>query len=239
MIAFYDSSQTWEGQGLTWSEFIAGILRKHMIRIKKSIHSRKFNDRREKLGQAYTGVNGNVMITAPTNPTPADYLLKLDALDAKMIEINQARTELGMLRQQRNQLFAEAELFYAQWGSHVEIVAGDDKAIAESSGFEMVDDTPAPPPPPLAKLENVAAHTGANDGDLDVDWNNDPTADAFEVQTSPDPITATSWSHAATVATPQVTLSGMAEMAKHWARVRPIRGGEVGPWSDPSCAVVT
>jgi hypothetical protein len=238
MNAYYESGQTWEGLGLTWSDFIAGIRKAPMIRIRKNIGSRKFADRRDKLQQAYDGINGSAMITAPTNPTPADFLLKLDAIDAKMTEINDARTELAMLRQQRNQLFAEAEQFYAMWGSYVEIASGDDRAIAESSGFELVTDEPAPLPP-LEKPGSVTASTGANDTEMDVSWDSDPTASAFEVQTSPDPINGSSWVHGATVAASQVTITGLPQMAKRWARVRGIRGGVAGPWSDPSCAVVT
>jgi hypothetical protein len=102
-----------------------------------------------------------------------------------------------------------------------------------------VRDETSAPPTPLTKPANVSATAGDDDGELDVQWNSDPNADSYEVQSSPDPITATSWVHAVSVAISKVSLTGLPGMAKRWVRVRSVRGGEQGPWSDPACAVVT
>lgn len=220
-----------------WDEPSAGSQGKYMIRVRKSRVSGRFSDARQQLWAVYDAMNGNAAFPAP-NPTLAAFLAKLQALDAKLTEISDAEAALRMKREERDTLLNEAFLMYGQLGSHIENVSGNDRAKAESSGFVLLDDVPAPPPP-MTKPGNVAASTGDNDGELDVQWNCDEGATAYEVQSSPDPITANSWVHAGTTGLSKITISGLPSMAKRWARVRCIRGGEQGPWSDPAYAVVT
>jgi hypothetical protein len=208
-----------------------------MIRVRKSRVSGRFSDARQQLWVVHDGLNGNAVFATP-NPTLAAYLAKLQALDTKLTEISDAEAALRMKREERDALLNEAFLMYSQLGSYVENVSGSDRAKAESSGFVVLDDTVAPPPP-MTKPENVAASTGDNDGELDVQWNCEDGATAYEVQSSPDPITANSWVHASSTGLSKITIAGLPSMAKRWARVRCIRGGEQGPWSDPACAVVT
>ncbi len=208
-----------------------------MIRVRKMQKSRKPALARQQLQAVYDGLNGNANFTTP-NPALPTYLTKLTAIDAKLSEISDAEAALRAMREQRDELIGAAFLMYGQLGSYVENISGSDRAKAESSGFELVNDSPSSPPP-LTKPGNVAASTGDDDNEMDVQWDADSTVDAFEVQSSPDPITPTSFVHAATVAVSHVTLTNLPAMAKRWARVRAVRGGVNGPWSDPACAVVT
>lgn len=237
MEIHYDSGLFWDTPGLTWDAPAVAQPKGPMIRVRKTMRSRAIVDMRSQLQGAYDGMNGNPNFPNP-NPTMPVYLGKLQQIDAKLTEITETETLLRTLRQQRDNLFEEAILMYSQNGSYVENVSGDNRAMGESSGYEVVVETPQPPAP-LKKPTNVVATTGENDGELELRWEDDTTVDAYEVQSSPDPITSASWVHAATTGLSRLTLSGLPSLAKRWARVRAVRGNEYGPWSDPACAVVT
>ena len=65
-----------------------------------------------------------------------------------------------------------------------------------------------------------------------------PQAAAYEVQTSPDPITPTSWTHAITVSEPNVRVAGLTSGQKRWIRIRAINRLGPGSWSDPACRMI-
>ncbi len=82
----------------------------------------------------------------------------------------------------------------------------------------------------------LAITSGDNAGELDPNW--DPVAGerSYEIQTSPDPITSTSWVAKGSVTKSKAVLSGLTSGQKMWVRVRAI--GTAGPWSDPATKTV-
>ena len=62
---------------------------------------------------------------------------------------------------------------------------------------------------------------------------------SYEIQTSVDPVTATSWAFKQTATKSSATPAGLTSGTKIWVRVRAIGAGNTpGPWSDPATKVV-
>ena len=65
-------------------------------------------------------------------------------------------------------------------------------------------------------------------------WDRNSNANAYEVQTSVDPITGTSFATVTTVTKSKALLTGLTSGAKIWVRVRAIGTAGNGGWSDPA-----
>jgi mannose/cellobiose epimerase-like protein (N-acyl-D-glucosamine 2-epimerase family) len=81
---------------------------------------------------------------------------------------------------------------------------------------------------------------GDFDGTLDAAWDPDGNgaAKSYEVQTSADPLSATSWSYKMSATKSSTTLEGLTSGAKQWVRVRGLGAAGPGPWSDPATKTV-
>lgn len=230
---------TWDNgvwDTLTWDAAEPGQPFNRMVKLKTGLSKLKFTDKVTRMKAVEVAMTGNASFVSP-NPSLATYGAKIDAIDAKLLEIDNTETHLDMLRQQRDLLIKEGELLYAQLGADVANQSGDDRAKAASSGYELVDETPATPAP-LVKPENVSASTGDNEGELDVQWDSLAGVDAFIIQVSADPNVGP-WLHAGVVAVSRFTLTNQPHMTRRWVRVAGIRGSEQGPFSDPAAGIVS
>jgi hypothetical protein len=79
---------------------------------------------------------------------------------------------------------------------------------------------------------------GDHDGELNAQWDPVHGAKTYEVQTSPDPFTATSWSKTKSVTPSSVVLTGFTSGARIWVRVRAIGTGGEGNWSSEISKIV-
>jgi hypothetical protein len=75
----------------------------------------------------------------------------------------------------------------------VEGICGGDPVKLQSFGLALR--SPASPPQPCVTVVGLITSVGDDEGVMNGAWDNQPQADCFEVQTSPDPITPTSWAH--------------------------------------------
>ncbi len=93
------------------------------------------------------------------------------------------------------------------------------------------DATPVGPP---AQVLTLVLTAGDNDGTLDASWDPVRGANSYEIQTSPEPVTGTSWAYKMTAGKSSATLSGLTTGTRTWVRVRAIGAEDAtGPWSDP------
>jgi len=131
------------------------------------------------------------------------------------------------------------ESVLTQRGNYVELTAAtaaDPVAVIESANFSSrASKTPAGIP---AQVMNLSVTAGDHDGELKAQW--DPVAGAktYEVQTSPDPFTATSWSRTKSVTKSMVVLAGFTSGARIWVRVRAIGSGGEGNYSSEISKIV-
>ncbi len=116
-------------------------------------------------------------------------------------------------------------------GSHA-----DTAADVESAGFTAT--LPASPTQTPGQVANLSVTQGDNAGSLDNHWDPDATAKTYEVHTSPEPVTATSFTHSDTVTKSSCTSTGLSSGARVWTRVRAVNGAGKGPWSEPVSKIV-
>ena len=118
----------------------------------------------------------------------------------------------------------------------MQAATGGDAVKIETTGFS-VKATPAPVGVP-AQVGNLVLTAGDNEGSID--YGHDPVrgAKSYEVQTSVDPVSASSWTYKTTAPRSSGTLTGFTSGAKIWVKVRAIGAAGPGPWSDPATKTV-
>ena len=80
---------------------------------------------------------------------------------------------------------------------------------------------------------------GVNDGELSASWKPARGTIAYEVQSSVDPITPTSWTYKMTAGRSDALVNSFTSGTKQWIRVRAIgANNQTGPWSDPAAKTV-
>ena len=117
----------------------------------------------------------------------------------------------------------------SQLATYVDLTAAGDEAKIRSAGMDVrLPRTAANVP---GQVMNLAITAGDNPGELDLQW--DPLAGAktYEVQTSPDPVTSSSWVPQLSVTKSKAAVTGLTSGAKIWARVRATNPAGQGPWS--------
>lgn len=120
----------------------------------------------------------------------------------------------------------------------VESVAGDDETMIMSAGMD-VHSAPTATTTDLAAPESFTATAGDRDGEIDLHWDKVNKARSYVIERSPDPPTATSWSHAAVATKSQATIGGLTTGTKDWSRVAAVGPNGQGPWSDPATKVAS
>ncbi len=105
-----------------------------------------------------------------------------------------------------------------------------DMNLLLTTGFPISSDKGTPDP--LEQVSNLAAATGDEAGEIDINFDRVKTATGYEFQISAD--TPDSWTNAgATGKTSKFTYTGLTSGKKYWLRVRAFKGEEKGTWSNP------
>lgn len=163
---------------------------------------------------------GTAITTAQTKLTAAD-----NAASAAKQATADKDTALNALKALGMQLVGYVDL----------TAAGDESKILSAGLSVRAAKSPQSVPLPV---QNLSLTAGDNAGTLDVHWDHLDNAKSYEVQTSPDPFTATSFVAADTVTKSSTTLAGFTSGAKIWVRVRAINSAGKGAWSDVAVKVV-
>jgi len=119
---------------------------------------------------------------------------------------------------------------------YVDLTANGDESKILSAGLP-VRATKAPQSVPN-QVANLSLTTGDSEGTLDAHWDSQDNASSFEVQTSADPFTPTSFATRDTVTKSSTTLTGLTSGSRCWVRVRAINSAGKGAWSDPAVKTV-
>ena len=85
---------------------------------------------------------------------------------------------------------------------------------------------------------SLVVTAGDFDGSLDAAWDAVRGAASYELQTSVDPVTPSSWAFKQTSSRSSAELNSFTSGAKIWVRVRAIGAAGAGPWSDPAAKTV-
>ena len=87
------------------------------------------------------------------------------------------------------------------------------------------------------QVVNLSVTVSDNAGELDLQWDPVNGAKTYEMQSSPDPMTPTSWSNLPGVTKSKGVVTGLTSGARVWLRVRAINAAGQGAWSDPGTKI--
>jgi hypothetical protein len=193
----------------------------------------------EKIAQANTiktALTGNANFTTP-NPTLAALGTLITTAQTKVAAYDSACAAADTALADRDAALVALCAGLTQEAAYVENVSGGDRVKIESAGMSVRADG-APVGGPTQVLTLVLTE-GDREGAIDAAWDAVRGAKSYEVQTSADPVSGTSWSFKMTAGKSSATLNSLTSGSRLWVRVRAI-GAEnaAGPWSDPAVKTV-
>lgn len=206
-----------------------------MAKVKLNLNGLSIADLLQRAADIKTAMTGNANFA-----TPIPTLTSIGTLITALTNTNNTY-ESGLITQKtnltnRDNAAAALVAALSQLGGYVEAASAGDDAKIQSAGMG-VRGTRAPVSVP-SQVMNLSLSAGDNDGELDAQW--DPVANVktYDVQTSPEPITSTSWVAKPSVTKSKAMLSGLPSGTRVNVRVRAVGAGGTGAWSDPSIKTV-
>jgi len=119
---------------------------------------------------------------------------------------------------------------------YVTAVSGGNEEIIQSAGMNVraVPGASVAPGQPAA----LAATAGDHDGTMDLSWDPVVEAASYVIEKSPDPVTATSWTHLGVSTKSTFTAENLQTGTRLWFRVAAVNPAGQSPWSDPATKIV-
>jgi hypothetical protein len=182
-----------------------------------------------------TAMTGNSNFGTP-NPTLVLLGTDITAATTKINAYNSALTASQTAMADRDAALAKLRQSLSQLAAYVENISGGDAVKIESAGMSVRSAATKIGVP--AQALNLVLTEGDFEGTLDAAWDAVYGASSYEIQTSPDPMTATSWTFKMTSPKSSATLPALTMGARVWVRVRAVGAAGPGPWSDPAVKTV-
>lgn len=228
---------SWGAPGLSWDAASPPPTNPHpkrMAQVKLNLNRLTRDERLDLARQIHTQMTGNASF--PT-PSPA-----LTALDAAITGLETGIGELDVLRQQAKEKTVEVDSLdvdlsqvLRDLAAYVQNASAGDEAKILSAGMSVRDPGAPVAMTPVTGLESSP---GDDSGEVDLSWNPVRGASSYEIQSSPDPMTASSWGHAGISTKSTFTLTGAPSGQRCWFRVRAVGANGPGAWSDPATKIV-
>lgn len=236
-MADYDSTPpVYYDSGVRYDQTLAPpTSRKPMAKVRLNLKDKSDSDLVTFTQQHITAVTGNANFTTLL-PAAAGFATAFTAYSPALNSFTTAQQAARQATTVKDNARLALEALLTQRGNYVDLTAAGDAAKIQSAGFEVKAAGAAPTlPNPVA---NLAITAGDNAGELDLTWDPVPKAKTYEIETSPDPITATSWTNRPSVPKSRATLTGLTSGARVWAHVRAVGAAGQGAWSDPATKIV-
>ena len=182
-----------------------------------------------------TQSTGNENLPATTTPPLASLAAAADLVEADFLAAESARQVSQAATAKLNNSEIALDGLLTQYANFVENATERDEAKILSTGLPVR--APSTPIGDLSQVTDLTVSAGDDAGELDAQWDPVRGAKTYRIETSPDPITATSWTLADIVTRSKTTLSGLTSGTKYWVRVAAIGAAGQGPWSDPATKV--
>ncbi len=182
-----------------------------------------------------TALTGNANFTTPT-PTLTVFGAKITSAQTKLTAADNAQAAAKLATADKDAELDGLRALAMQLVGYIDLTANGDEAKILSAGLSVrASKTPQTVP---AQVTNLSLSAGDNEGSLDAHWDPLPNAKSYEVQSSADPFTPTSFTTRDTVTKSSATLTGLTSGTRVWVRVRAINSAGKGPWSDPAVKTV-
>jgi hypothetical protein len=212
------------------------LTRKKMAKVKLGLNRLNPDQKIDQANIIKTALTGNANFPTP-NPTLAAYGTLITTAQTKVNAYNLLKAQLDAALADRDAAIRALDAGTTQMGDYIQNVSGGDRTKIESAGMSVRNDG-APIGTPDRVL-NLVLTEGDFEGTLDAAWDKVRGASSYEIQTSPDPITPTSWTFKQSASKSSATISDLTSGAKLWVHVRAIGArNTAGPWSDPAIKVV-
>jgi hypothetical protein len=239
-MASYDSPGLTYDSGVLYDDIVPPQPTRRMAKIKIKLDLKSKSDSDLLLfGQAHTtAMTGNANFTTPL-PAATAFATTLTAYQTALGNFNTAQAAAKQATQVKDTARLALESALTQRGNYVELTAAsaaDPAAVIESAAFS-VRSAAAPSQVPDT-VTNLSITAGDNAGELDAQWDPSANAKTYEIHTSPEPVTGTSWTSAPTVTKSKTVLSGLASGQRMNVRVRAVGPGGTGAWSNPATKIV-
>jgi hypothetical protein len=202
-----------------------------MAKIKSTVRGLSVPDKIRKGREIIAALTGNHEFPTPQPPLET-VTAATDELDEAYhaSQVNkQAGEVLTITQNEKEDVFDRT---FNQVAAYIESVAGGDERMIKSAGM----DVKAPAVPSNTKPNapvSVNVTTGDADGEVDMSWEPVDGAKSYQIEQSPDPITATGWKHASATTKSKATIEGLTSGTRYWFRVAAVGTGGQGAWSNP------
>jgi hypothetical protein len=185
--------------------------------------------------QVHTALTGNPNVPGPNPPLSTLHNLiataesTSDAYEAeKAILRNKKNLRDEAMKALCNGLRLEADT--------VQAATGGDPDKLETAGFRA-----SKPPSPVgipAQVTRLVLEAGSIESTLKACWKPVRGVKVYEIESSPDPIGASTWTYKGTVTKAKATMNSFVSGSRIWLHVRAIGTAGPGPWSDPAVKTV-
>jgi hypothetical protein len=235
-MANYDAPGLTYDSGVFYDAlFLPQPSRKKMARVKLNLDRLSITELIQRGTDIKTAMTGNASFT-----TPIPSLTNVGTAITALTTAN-STYESGVLTQKtnltnRDNAPAALIALLTQLGGYVEAASAGDEAKIQSAGMGVRAGKTPPAMP--GQVANLSLTAGDNDGELDAQWDPVDVAKSYDVETSPDPMTPTSWTPKQSVTKSKAVLLGLPSGTRVWVHVRAVGSGGTGAWSDPAVKTV-
>lgn len=208
--------------------------KKTMAKVKLGLTEEPVPDIIDECRAIVTAMTGNANFPTP-NPALAGLTTQINTLESKQQAAEAARQAALMKTSERDAARAALLANMSLLAAYVESASGGVAEKIQSAGMAVrAEGTPSA----MTQVTGLESSPGDDAGEVDLVWDPVKGRLTYEIQSSPDPITPTSWVHRASVSKSTAVLTGLPSATRCWFRVRAIGPNGPGPWSDPATKVV-
>ena len=235
-MAQYDAPTVFYDSGVFYDE--AGPPqppRKRMAKVKLNLNNLPDAEVIQQCNNIKTAMTGNANFTTPT-PTLTAFGTLITTATTKLTSADNAQTAAKQATADKDTAIAALLASASQLSTYVDLIANGDQSKVLSAGMQVR--SAATPTTAPNRVMNLAITSGDSAGELDLQWDTIPGAKTYEIQTSPDPMTATSWTSQPSVTKSKAVILGLTSGARVWMRVRAVNSAGQGAWSDPATKIV-
>ena len=182
-----------------------------------------------------TAMTGNATFATPT-PTLTAFGTLITTAQTKLTASDNAATASKQATADKDTALDALRAAASQLATYVELTAAGDESKIMSAGMDVrAARVPAGVPD---MVSNLSITSGDNAGELDLQWDPVQGVKSYEIQTSPEPVTATSWSNQPSVTKSKTAVTGLTSGARMWVRVRAVNPAGQGAWSEIATKIV-
>jgi hypothetical protein len=235
---FYDDPAVYyDSPGVYYDGFLPPIPKKgKMPEIVLNLSRMPVEDVLQFATTLHTGMVAQAATFTTPNPTAVAFQTLLTDATTANNAYEAAKAALASLLSTRDAKMDALKAGIKQWSFYTQNTSNDPTKW-QAVGFGLKG--PSVPVGPLGQVLNLVITAGDNDGTLDAAWDPLKGANSYEVQTSVDPVSPTSWQPKLTAGKSSATINGLTSGARIWVRVRGVgANNSLGVWSDPAVKTV-